>query len=185
MGSSTIFRTLRWVPLVGPAVLLFSSSRPAKAEITEEGRSQLFRLPIAAWRYNGLSTPSGQDVSIGFAWRASMMANSSRDPYWQASVRRESIDRPSSQAPIEDECSVCHMPITRFEARLRGNTGEVFAHLPFDADKKGRPRGSRRRVVFGVPPNRKRSAWNPGKLQWRFRHQAARVWKLTSGIRSV
>jgi hypothetical protein len=39
--------------------------------------------------HNGLSTPSGQDVSIGFAWRASIMANSSREPYWQASVRRE------------------------------------------------------------------------------------------------
>ena len=40
--------------------------------------------------HNGLMTPSGEDVSIGFLWRASMMANSSRDPYWQAGVRRES-----------------------------------------------------------------------------------------------
>src|SRR6476659_8324321 len=57
--------------------------------------------------HNGLQSPSGEDVSIGFAWRASIMANSSRDPYWQASVRRESIDHPESQASIEDECSVC------------------------------------------------------------------------------
>ena len=41
--------------------------------------------------HNELQTASGDDVSIGFDWRASMMANSSRDPYWQASVRRESI----------------------------------------------------------------------------------------------
>jgi len=85
--------------------------------------------------HNGLSTSSGQDVSIGFAWRASIMANSSRDPYWQASVRRESIDHRESLASIEDECSVCHMPMSRFEAKLRGHTGEVFAHLPFDPDK--------------------------------------------------
>jgi hypothetical protein len=86
--------------------------------------------------HNGLTTASGQDVSIGFAWRASVMANSSRDPYWQASVRRESIDHPGAQAAIEDECSVCHMPITRFEAKRRGGTGQVFSHLPFDTDKK-------------------------------------------------
>src|SRR5262245_18017363 len=29
--------------------------------------------------HNGLTTRSGEDVSIGFAWRASIMANSSRD----------------------------------------------------------------------------------------------------------
>jgi hypothetical protein len=68
------------------------------------------------------------------------MANSSRDPYWQASVRRESIDHPESQAAIEDECSVCHMPIKRYEAKLRGKKGEIFSHLPFDTDQKsGRP----------------------------------------------
>lgn len=86
--------------------------------------------------HNGLTSSSGEDLSIGFAWRASIMANSSRDPYWQASVRRESIDHPESQASIEDECSVCHMPMTRFEAKLQGHTGRVFAHLPFDPDKE-------------------------------------------------
>ncbi|MGE5733843.1 MAG: hypothetical protein ACM34E_02025 [Acidobacteriota bacterium] len=87
--------------------------------------------------HNGLRTATGEDVSIGLDWRASIMANSSRDPYWQASVRRESIDHPESQAGIEDECSVCHMPIVRYEAKLQGSKGEVFSRLPFDADKKG------------------------------------------------
>jgi hypothetical protein len=86
--------------------------------------------------HNGLLAPNGDDVSIGFDWRASMMANSSRDPYWQASVRRESIDHAESRAAIEDECSICHMPITRYEAKLRGQRGEVFSHLPFSADQK-------------------------------------------------
>lgn len=86
--------------------------------------------------HNGLLTSLGEDVSIGFAWRASMMANSSRDPYWQGSVRREAIDHPESKADIEDECAVCHMPITRYEAKLNGKKGEVFAHLPFGADEK-------------------------------------------------
>jgi hypothetical protein len=86
--------------------------------------------------HNGIVTPSGEDVSIGFDWRSSIMANSSRDPYWQGSVRRESIDHPESVAAIEDECSVCHMPITRLEAKLEGHKGQIFSHLPFDQDKK-------------------------------------------------
>jgi hypothetical protein len=88
--------------------------------------------------HNGLQTSSGQDISIGFQWRATMMANSSRDPYWQASVRRESMDHPDSQAEIEDECTVCHMPIVRYEAMLRGRKGEAFAHLPIDAEPENR-----------------------------------------------
>jgi hypothetical protein len=80
--------------------------------------------------HNTLTTSSGEDVSIGSAWRASMMANSARDPYWQASVRRETIDHRSATKAIEDECSICHMPMARAQARAAGGQGEVFAHLP-------------------------------------------------------
>ena len=45
--------------------------------------------------HNGISTPTGEDISIGVAWRTSMMANSGRDPYWISGVRRETIDHPS------------------------------------------------------------------------------------------
>jgi hypothetical protein len=82
--------------------------------------------------HNGLTTPSGEDVSIGVSWRASMMAHSSRDPYWQGAVRREMIDHPTHAAAIEDECSICHMPMTTYPARAAGGLGRVFAHLPLD-----------------------------------------------------
>jgi hypothetical protein len=80
--------------------------------------------------HNGLTTPAGEDVSIGVAWRASMMANSSRDPYWQAAVRRETIDHPSKRQAIEDECAICHMPMARAAAHAAGREGEVFRLLP-------------------------------------------------------
>lgn len=80
--------------------------------------------------HNGLKTKAGEDISIGFAWRASIMANSSRDPYWQGSVRRESIDHPGAQAAIEDECSTCHMPLSHFTAHAEGRKAQVFSHLP-------------------------------------------------------
>jgi hypothetical protein len=80
--------------------------------------------------HNGLRTPAGEDVSIGASWRASMMANSSRDPYWQAAVRREVLDHPAAAVAIQDECATCHMPMSRTEARLNGRHDGVFDHLP-------------------------------------------------------
>jgi hypothetical protein len=86
--------------------------------------------------HNGMVTSSGQDISIGIDWRSGMMANSSRDPYWQGSVRRESIDHPESRADIENVCSTCHMPMSHYEAKWQGRKAEVFSFLPFDADPK-------------------------------------------------
>jgi hypothetical protein len=80
--------------------------------------------------HNGLITPQGEDVSIGVAWRASIMANSARDPYWQASVRRETTDHPTASSEIEDECSVCHMPMSHTAEHADGGMGRILAHLP-------------------------------------------------------
>ena len=90
--------------------------------------------------HNGLRAPSGEDVSIGASWRASMMANASRDPYWQAGVRREIVDHPAAAEAIQDECATCHMPMARTEARLSGDEGSVFEHLPVrdDANRSNR-----------------------------------------------
>jgi len=85
--------------------------------------------------HNGMTTPAGEDISIGVGWRTSMMANAGRDPYWMAGVRRETIDHPAATAAIQDECSICHMPMMRYENRLSGGAGDVFAHLPPDPDK--------------------------------------------------
>jgi formate-dependent nitrite reductase cytochrome c552 subunit len=82
--------------------------------------------------HNVLVTPEGEDVSIGASWRSTMMANSARDPYWQAGVRRETLDHPMHAAAIEDECAECHMPMSTQIARASGGKGEVFAHLPFN-----------------------------------------------------
>lgn len=84
--------------------------------------------------HNNLITPGGEDVSIGASWRSTMMANSARDPYWQASVRREIIEHPMHSAAIQDECSECHMPMATQITRAGGGKGEVFAHLPFNKD---------------------------------------------------
>lgn len=80
--------------------------------------------------HNGLVTPIGEDASMGTDWKPSMMANSSRDPYWQAAVRRESLDHPGAGPDIENECSTCHMPMAHAEAGAAGSKFGVFAYLP-------------------------------------------------------
>lgn len=86
--------------------------------------------------HNTLSTSQGEDISIGFSWRPTMMANAGRDPYWQAGVRRESIDHAEARAVIEDECSKCHMPMARYQSMFQGHEGEVFSHLSVGSDER-------------------------------------------------
>ena len=78
--------------------------------------------------HDGLTTPSGEDVSFGTSWRASMMAHSALDPYWQAGVRREVMDHPVAQTAIENECSRCHMPMAQVQAQAGGRRLSVFAN---------------------------------------------------------
>ncbi|NOT27774.1 MAG: hypothetical protein HOP16_16935 [Acidobacteria bacterium] len=79
--------------------------------------------------HNGLTTPSGEDVSMGTMWRASMMAHSARDPYWHAGVRREVTDHPTAQAAIENECSRCHMPMAHVQNQTLNRQQTVFANI--------------------------------------------------------
>ena len=104
---------------------------PEAEDVPEAGNDDLFRTSdrcIAC--HKGVSTSAGLDVSIAYDWRASMMANSARDPYWQAAVRRELIDHPQAAAAIEDKCSRCHMPMANVTAQADGRAGTVFANLP-------------------------------------------------------
>ena len=96
----------------------------------DAGAAELFQTSDNCMAcHNGLNTAKGEDVSIGLDWRGSMMAHAARDPYWQASVRREVREHAVAAAPIEDECALCHMPMATLQARAEGRKGEVFANL--------------------------------------------------------
>ena len=119
--------------LAGFPMVLRGNSQEHKADVAAEFRTS--DRCVAC--HNGMKTSEGKDVSIGFEWRPSVMANSSRDPYWQGSVRRESMDHPESQAAVEDECSNCHMPLVHLANRDAGRKTQVFVHFPFEKDPKG------------------------------------------------
>ena len=113
-------------------LLLISATLPAPAPADGPRFQTSDRCFVC---HNGKNSTTGLDVTIGVDWRASLMANSARDPYWQASVRRETLDHPTSSRTIEDECSICHMPVARYQAKLDGKTGQVFSHLPLRTER--------------------------------------------------
>lgn len=126
----------RPIPALAALILLSGATAHAtRLLVTTSGAEppQFVTADLCMACHNGLVAASGEDVSIGVDWRASMMANSARDPYWQAAVRREIIDHPAAAEAIENECSRCHMPMASEQARARGETGSVFAHLPVTA----------------------------------------------------
>ena len=86
--------------------------------------------------HNGMKTSKGEDISIGFEWRASIMANSARDPYWQGSVRRETLDHPESSAAIQNECSICHMPMQHLVDKTQNRETAVLSRFPLKLDSK-------------------------------------------------
>jgi hypothetical protein len=117
------------------AVVLVAFVWNAQSQI-KSGAPQFLVSDRCASCHNKLTTHSGEDFSHVPSWRPTMMANAARDPYWQASVRREVLEHPEAQATIEDECSICHMPMARFESKQAGRSGALFSHLGFLPDNR-------------------------------------------------
>ncbi|MBK8564582.1 MAG: T9SS type A sorting domain-containing protein [Saprospiraceae bacterium] len=63
---------------------------------------------------------NGNDVNVTDDWRATMMANSARDPFWRAKVSHEVLLYPQHKAEIEDKCTSCHAPMGHFDAKHLG-----------------------------------------------------------------
>ncbi len=63
---------------------------------------------------------AGRPVSPYDLWRASMMANAARDPFWWAAVSFEQEPWPRVDDDIESGCMVCHAPGLAIESRLTG-----------------------------------------------------------------
>lgn len=76
--------------------------------------------------HTGMTDDSGMDVSIETAWRASMMANSARDPFWLAMLRAEVDANPERRAEIEQDCGTCHTPMASFSDEFVGETPQIL-----------------------------------------------------------
>jgi hypothetical protein len=72
---------------------------------------------ICAQCHNNIVDETNTDVSIVDAWETTMMANATKDPFWQAKVRSELNRTPSLTEVINDTCTRCHAPMANEEAR--------------------------------------------------------------------
>ena len=81
-----------------------------------------------------LALVDGNGVNVGPAenWRATMMANSAKDPMWRAKLAHETLVNPGHAGELTNKCTSCHAPMGRFEAAHDGV--EFYTTEMLDAD---------------------------------------------------
>ena len=75
----------------------------------------------------------GRDMSISDHWRSTMMANASRDPFWQAKVVSETGRNPAVRRVIEEKCVTCHMPMAWTQLNADSREYGALTDTPFIA----------------------------------------------------
>ena len=70
-------------------------------------------------------TESGWNINPTDFWRASIMANSSKDPWWRAKVTHETAVNPAHAGIIEHKCTSCHTPSGHFNHNFE-NPGTLY-----------------------------------------------------------
>lgn len=76
--------------------------------------------------HQGMKDTLGNDVSMYTEWQTSIMANATRDPYYLASVRMETLESPEFAEAIEEKCATCHAPMARFSNDATGGSTLLF-----------------------------------------------------------
>ena len=104
---------------------------PAPAEFTglplPTERGKLFSAAGACTVcHQKMTDASGQDVSTDTQWRATMLANAARDPYWLATVRSETNLAPQIEAVIQKKCATCHMPMAEVTLAAEGQEVRIL-----------------------------------------------------------
>jgi hypothetical protein len=77
--------------------------------------------------HNGISDAADNDVSIETSWRATMMANAARDPYFTAKVSAEVQRLPALSETIEATCAKCHTPMAETQVTAEGGTPSLLS----------------------------------------------------------
>lgn len=81
----------------------------------------------ASERSTALWSSTGEDVSPHGLWKATMMANASRDPFFRAQLASEAAKHPQLAADLESLCIRCHSPMAHHTARLAGQSHPTIA----------------------------------------------------------
>ncbi len=84
--------------------------------------------------HENISDSQGNNVGILGDWRSTMMANSAKDPLWQAKVSHEVLVNPGLQSAIEDKCTRCHAPAANYDAH---HNGGIYSLSDMDTSSMG------------------------------------------------
>lgn len=78
-------------------------------------------------------TAEGIHVSPAEQWRATMMANSAKDPLWRAKVAHETTINPGHAQELVNKCTSCHAPAGRYTHLLMGEENYSMELLDEDS----------------------------------------------------
>jgi hypothetical protein len=87
---------------------------------------------VCALCHNSMVNLQGQPVGIVDDWRSSMMANSAKDPFWQAKVSHEGLVNPGHKDILENVCTRCHAPAGNINAHHNGQQYYTLAQMQAD-----------------------------------------------------
>lgn len=75
----------------------------------------------------------GVDVNMYDDWRAGIMANAAKDPFWKAKVRHEVLTNPGHSLDLQTKCTSCHAPMGHFTALFNGSDHYTLDDLKTDS----------------------------------------------------
>ncbi|MBE0638868.1 MAG: hypothetical protein IH598_10140 [Bacteroidales bacterium] len=82
--------------------------------------------------HNSMVNLQGKSVAIANDWRSTMMANSAKDPLWQAKVSHEGLVNPAHKETLENVCTTCHAPVGNVNAHHSGQALYSLAEMKND-----------------------------------------------------
>ncbi len=72
---------------------------------------------------------NGNDINVVDDWRATMMANSAKDPFWRAKVSHEGLVNPAHKVALETKCTSCHAPQGHYNAMFNNHPHYTIADM--------------------------------------------------------
>lgn len=125
--------------LVLSLVLLSACTEPAARPDPAPQRDPAFaagalcaRCHSASPGASALRSATGDDISPHGLWKATLMANSLRDPYFRAQFARELEAAPAAAGELGGLCLRCHAPMVHHQARLDGSALPPIAEVAAD-----------------------------------------------------
>lgn len=102
--------------LMSTSMLFAQTSLPTQTNALFSGSGNCINC------HNSMTDSQANPIGIVDDWRSTMMANSSKDPYWRAKVAHEIAINPGLTAALEDKCTQCHAPAANYDAHYNGQS---------------------------------------------------------------